>query len=344
MKLTVFPGRDLPAEMRARWSDLQAGDPALASPYFRPEFTAAVAGARDDVFVAVLDGGAAFFPFQRGALSVGTPVGGPLSDYHGVIGRGVEPRALLRACGLRAWDFDHLPAEQAGFAPWKRLETNSPVIDLTQAGAGGSAKLREQCARRHRKLAREVGEVTLEMHTEDDAVFRHLLAWKSAQYRVSGEFDIFATPWIRKVVETIRAQRDAPFAGSLAVLRAGGRPVAAHFGMRSGGVLHYWFPAYDAALGSYSPGTLLLLAIIDAAPAHGIRVIDLGKGGSFYKDRLANRAVPLWEGSVVAAPWLGAARSARTAAEGWVRRSPFIGAARRFGGWVRQLERARRFR
>ena len=230
MKLTVFPGRDLPAEMRARWSDLQAGDPALASPYFRPEFTAAVAGARDDVFVAVLDGGAAFFPFQRGALGVGTPVGGPLSDYHGVIGRGVEPRALLRACGLRAWDFDHLPAAQAGFAPWKRLETNSPVIDLTQAGAGGSAKLRQQSANRHRKLAREVGKVTLEMHTEDDAIFRQVLAWKSAQYRVSGEFDIFATPWIRQVVETIRAHRDAPFAGSLAVLRAGGRPVAAHFG------------------------------------------------------------------------------------------------------------------
>src|SRR5687768_15385075 len=60
-----------------RWRALQRENPGLQSPYFRPEFTQAVARVRDDVEVAVFeDQGKAvgFLPFQRCQLNMGKPV------------------------------------------------------------------------------------------------------------------------------------------------------------------------------------------------------------------------------------------------------------------------------
>src|SRR3954465_15727874 len=81
-------------------------EPRFESPYFCPEFTQALGSVRDDVRVVVIEndgrpGG--FFPHQRTAWRRGRPVGGPLSDYHGVI---AAPKAewgvveLMRAAGL----------------------------------------------------------------------------------------------------------------------------------------------------------------------------------------------------------------------------------------------------
>lgn len=323
MKLEVVRFRELSATHRARWAEWQAADAALASPYFHPEFTEAVAAVRDEVFVAVLGDGAGFLPFERGRWGIGRAVGGIISDYHGVIaqpGLAFDPRELVRGCELRAWYFDHLPAAQTAFVNWAAVQTGSPVVDLTQPASGGSAQWREQTARKRRKLAREVGAVEFEMQSMDDAAFAQLLDWKSAQYLASGAPDLFAPGWIRTVVAALRARHGVEFGGIFSVLRAGGRPVAAHFGLRSRGVLHYWFPAYDAALSSYSPGIVLLLDLLEAAPAHGLKVIDFGKGDASYKLRLANARVPLLEGSVVASPWLRAGRNGWATAMGWARR------------------------
>lgn len=337
MDLEVVRFRELTAAHLARWAEWQATDPALASPYFCPEFTEVVAARRADTFVAVIDGGAAFFPFER-RREIGHAVGGIISDYHGVIaqpGFCFDPVEIVRRCGLRAWDFDHVPAAQSAFLPWTRVQTGSPVIDLTLPAAGGSAQLREQTARRRRKLAREVGAVEFEMDSTDEAAFEQLLAWKSAQYAGSGAADLFKPGWIRNVVSAFRVRREPQFSGVLSVLRAGGRVVAAHFGLRSGGLLHYWFPAYDPALGACSPGIVLLLDMIDAAPPHGIRVIDFGKGDTTYKLRLANARVPLLEGGVVSSPWLRMWRHSSAAANAWFRRSPLLPIARRLRRVVR---------
>ncbi len=68
MDVTVIPGRDLDAELVRAWTELQVANPDLASPYFAPEFTQAVAAVRDDVEVAVVEERGqivAFFPFHR---------------------------------------------------------------------------------------------------------------------------------------------------------------------------------------------------------------------------------------------------------------------------------------
>jgi CelD/BcsL family acetyltransferase involved in cellulose biosynthesis len=332
MNLEVVRFRELTAAHVARWAEWQATDPALASPYFRPEFTEVVAARRADTLVAVIDDGRAFFPFERGLKGIGRAAGGILSDYHGVIaqpGFFFDPLDIVQRCGLRAWDFDHVPAAQSAFAPWAQVQTGSPLIDLRLPAAGASAKLREQTARSRRKLAREVGAVEFEMDSADDAAFERLLAWKSAQYLASGAVDLFKPGWIRNVVTTLRSFRDVEFSGVLSVLRVGGCPIAAHFGLRSRGLLHYWFPAYDPAFSALSPGMMLLLDVIDAAPAHGIGTIDFGKGDAAYKLRVANSRVPLMEGGVIASPWLRIRRRSHAAMDEWFRRSPLLPLARR---------------
>ncbi|MGO4573223.1 GNAT family N-acetyltransferase [Microvirga sp. 2TAF3] len=282
---------------------------------------------REDAFVAVIDGGEAFFPFQRNFLGFGRPIGGPVSDYHGLIASPdyrCDAAALVRACQLRRWDFDHVPAEQAVFTPWGATEAGSPVVDISSNAPIGSSQLHSLYNRRLRQLAREVGPVEVELETKDPEILRLCLDWKSAQYRRTGSIDLFARPWAQTLAKTIAAWCETEFAGTVSVLRAGGQPVAVHFGMRSKSVWHYWFPAYDPQFNHYSPGMLLLLAMISGASKLGIKTIDFGKGDATYKLRLANRTVPLIEGSVVTHRSLLVLSQSRANLLQWVRKSPLL--------------------
>ncbi|MGZ9100451.1 MAG: GNAT family N-acetyltransferase, partial [Brevundimonas sp.] len=71
----------------ALWRAMLAADPALSSPYFRPEFARVAGRISPDAAVAVFSRGGetvGFFPHQRrsGALQ---PLAAPMNDYHGVI-------------------------------------------------------------------------------------------------------------------------------------------------------------------------------------------------------------------------------------------------------------------
>ncbi len=287
----------------------------LFSPFFRPEFTQAVARVRRDVFVGVIDGGSAFLPFQRNFLGLGQPVGGPVSDYHGLIAppdyRG-DMLAIMRSCGLRTWCFNHVPAQQAMFEPWRVIETESPVVDLDQGEAPGSTALYADHRRKRRRLEREVGPVEVELQSTDPSMLEFCLEWKSAHYRRIGTPDLFLRPWARALMELIALHRKPEFSGMLSVLRAGGQPIAAHFGLRSRNVWHYWFPTYDPQFQRYSPGILLLLDMMAGAQKLGINMIDFGRGDNDYKLRIANRRVPLIEGTVVTNPLIWSCRSKLT--------------------------------
>jgi hypothetical protein len=66
MKITAVPADRLTPEQFQAWGDVQRADPALESPYFRPEFTQAVAAVRPGVvWVGVVEDGGGFFPFER---------------------------------------------------------------------------------------------------------------------------------------------------------------------------------------------------------------------------------------------------------------------------------------
>ncbi len=349
MKIRVIPGREIPPDLIGIWRVLQQSNPALVSPYFCPEFTQAVAAVREDVEIAVLEDGnrvVGFFPYQRGPQDVAVPVGGIFSDYQGLVcapGFECDPRELLKSCRIVAWDFDHLLTAQTCFAPFHLHTEPSPQIDVSRgyetyaAGrrAAGSEQIKK-CGNLMRRIEREVGPLRFVAHSADVTLLVRVLAWKSQQYLGSSKPDLFALGWTRPLVERIHAMQAEDFAGMLSLLYAGERLVAGHFGMRSWTVWHYWFPSYDEEIAKYSPGLILLLKMAEYAPSAGLRVIDLGKGLSLYKERLMSNAVELAAGSVELPSLRSFRRAARRKLHATVAASPLAGPARQLVRWGRR--------
>ena len=347
MTISVVAAKELDRDHISCWHRIQAETPLLASPYFAPDFIRAVAEVRDDVLVAVIEDGetTAFFPHQRRGAH-GRPVGSPLSDYQGIIARddaGIDPTSLLRACKLKVFDFDHLLAAQRTFASSHGRYEHSYVIHLETGfdhflQTKKAAHVMEiQTADRHRRgMESGLGPMCFVPHSTDPAVLERLLEWKRQQYRDTHVADVFAFPWSRKLLDRILDVQEHSFSGMLSALYAGDTLVAAHLGMRTATVWHYWILAYDHAHGRYSPGVLLLLEMLRHAEALGVVQFDLGKGRAQYKENLHTGTVLLAEGSCVLPSLTGAVHQARRRAEQWLRQSPLLPAARLL---ARQLDR-----
>lgn len=358
MKISVIGADELTADLTAHWRRIQDSCPELASPYFCPEFTLAVAAVRRDVRLAVMedrDGIAGFFPFQRNRMGAGKPVGGPLSDFHGVI---AWPRTqwdvieLLRACRLTSFEFGHLLASQAPFQSYHSTRADSHYMDMSRGFAGYTSGLRRSGSHllrdigyKRRRLAREHGDLRFVPHTDDPRVLRALLRWKSEQYRRSGLIDVFGVKWTIALLERIHATQTDGFAGLLSALYVGDRLAAAHLGMRSRTVWNWWFPRHDERFAKCSPGILLRLGAAEAAGELGIERIDLGLGDeSTYKPRLSTGRIPLAAGRVERPSLAAVIRKLRRNVEVRVRRSPLSSVLRAPGRLLTRLERQRRFR
>lgn len=332
MKISVIAPAELDRPARQRWRELQASTSALGSPYFSCEFTLAVADSRPDVRIAVLEEDNAvvgFFPYQV-RWGAGLPVGGCLSDHHGVIAAPDTQwrwEELLRASRLAYWQFDHLAAWQR---PQQMQVTDavSPGIDLS---CGFAAYKRGRLDAGHRigkldcqarKLARELGPLRFEANARDPRLLETVVQLKLEQCRRTGAIEFFSWPWTRALVERIHGIDDPLFGGRLSALYAGDTLVAAHFGMRSQRVWHWWFPVYDHAHARHSPGALLLLSLAEAAAAQGHELVDLGKGQDAYKDSFADCSLPLLEGCVTRPAVVTLMWQIKKDAGHWLRTSP----------------------
>src|SRR5262249_42787898 len=150
---------------------------------------------------------------------------------------------------------------------------------------------------------REIGPLRFVPESNDAAALAKVIGWKSDQYRKSAKPDLFAPGWIREAIECIFVTHAPDWSGALSLLYAGDRLISGHFGIRSHQVWHYWFPSYDSSAAKYSPGLILLLKLAEHAPVLGVRLIDLGKGMSPYKERLMNTWSPLVSGRLESSLW-----------------------------------------
>jgi CelD/BcsL family acetyltransferase involved in cellulose biosynthesis len=332
--VSVTAGARVSDDELDRWARLQERDDGLASPFFRPEFAQIVAAVRRDVEIGVVRGedAEAFFPFQRRRFSRGVPLGSRLSDYHGIVGAppaDLGAHELLARCGLRSWSFDAVVASQSIFQPYHRRARSSPTLELghgfrayvERRASAGSDQIGD-IERQAERLAAEAGRVRFEEHVDDAGTLELLLRWKSQQYVRTGAVDIFAFPWVRGAVSRAHATNGPNFAAPLSVLYAGDRAIAAHLGLRSASVWHYWLPAYDREFARYSPGLILLLRLAEAASLRGVGRVDLGKGDALYKRRLATAHVPLAAGSVEAGLPAAASAAALRGVDMLVRKTP----------------------
>lgn len=297
------------------WSEVQRSEPTLASPFFSAGFAAAFASVHGGVEAAVLreEGQiVGFFPFQRDPAGGGWAIAEPVCDFQGLVAGPdvqISPESLVASCGLSRWLFSHVIAEQGSFRPYRQVGYDSPFIDLS----GGFEIYREgrqrsgtqqlqQVERRRRQFEREVGPLRFEAASGDAESLRALMRLKSEQYRRTGSYDRFAIGWVVALLECLLECRGEDFGGMLSVLSTRGRLVAAHFGMRSRRIWHWWFPAYDREFARYSPGLILLVEMMRATEVLGLRRIDLGRGEALYKRRLMTGATTVYSGCVEVGP------------------------------------------
>ena len=313
MKIDVVSPSALSAADVARWSELQAADPAWDSPFLSPGWALATERSqpRDGgVSVAVLregDRAVGFLPV-RVAGAVAMPAGAPMNDYQALVaepGLMVDPRRLVDALGVQRLDFSHMLIEQTAFAPYMRGTALSYVIEAPEgyaayaAGrkAAGSGLIKDLDKRR-RKVEREVGPVRFTPLAACPNGFGALLAWKREQYRATGQTDVLAIPWTNALLSNLFEQRGEGFGGALFTLHIGDTLAAVQFNLLGRHTIHAWIIAHDASFERYSPGLLLFQDILKWMDETSYRTLDLGAGDYRFKLQLATLHKPVAHGFV----------------------------------------------
>jgi hypothetical protein len=187
------------------------------------------------------------------------------------------PHAVRGAVSTATWqahaaESRHQPAP---FVDWGSLASWDAFLAHAAARSPFAFKLSE---RKRKKLARELGAVTLRQADRDEDLIALGMRWKSAQYRRTSLWDVFRVEKNRRMfLEMCRR-------GMLDVraLEAGGKVVAMHAGMLHEGRYYYWMPAHDPDTSAYSPGTLLLEHLLEVAHENGWQ-FDFLIGGEPYK-------------------------------------------------------------
>ncbi len=332
----IMKAADLQEKDWAAWEQIRLSRSDLSSPFFHPRFTHVVAGVRDHVEVALLLNGeksVGFFPFLRDRRNTVQPSVGRLCESQGVIVReGVDwdPEELLRKAGLSAWHFDHMPASHSQLNPYFWEEKVSVFMDLSQGYEAYRTTIKNrgsslsQVERKSRKLAREVGPLRFELHSEDDAAFQSFIQWKTAQHERTGVLPVLKTPWVYHLLDQLRkVQADDGFGGSLSTLYAGDQLIAVHMGIQNQTALHIWFPTYNVTFDKYSPGLILLLEMAKAGAEIGLQRVDFGREEERYKTNFKTGSVRTAEGAVDLRPISGRLHKQWFATKQWIRASPY---------------------
>ena len=325
-RFDLMKWRELSPLDRQAWRAFRTADPALRSPYFDLGWLDAVDRARGDLHVVKASRRgepAGFLPFHPGLVGCARPAGGTFADWHGFVAAPdieIDAAAAL-AAGPATLRFEGTPAGDRALAPFAEGADHSNVMDLSGGfeayarPAGRAApKASSGFRRAMRKLEADGRAVELRIRDQRGETLDALMALKSQQYRRSGHTDVLAWGWSRRLMHALLQVREPGFEAVLSSLWIDGGLAAAHLGLKSGGVLHYWMPAYDPALSYYAPGSVLALELARAMAGEGVVEMDLGPGASVWKREFANAEVPLMRGVVHAASRQGRLNAAAFAA------------------------------
>jgi CelD/BcsL family acetyltransferase involved in cellulose biosynthesis len=329
--------RDLTPRDREAWRAFRNGNRALRSPYFDLGWCDAVDRARGrpvrpEGLERGARGGVSALPpaaFQRGAAG-GRDLCG-LARLRAEPGTALDARAAL-ASGPATLAFSGVPEADPALAPWTQKTGTSHLMDMAD-GFEAYARPKGRAApkaianlrRAGRKLEADGRSLRVVVEDSDRATLDALLRLKSAQYRRSGHADALSWAWSRRLMDVLFELRGDGFRAVLSSLWIDDELAAAHFGLRSGAVLHHWLPAYDPKFAAYAPGNVLAVEIARAAAADGVTEIDLGQGDYPWKKEFANASATAIKGVVH-----GACLAGRRNAAAWARCS--CGRPSRSGG------------
>ena len=300
MAIELIPANRLPLELQKDWRRLQLAEPRLAGPCFHPLLYQSIAEHVPGVMVAVritASGRHAFWPhLQTDGGRTARPV--PACDYQSAIAATDEQWDVcgsLRRMNLKRWYFDNLLAFAGAQPPRFSMAGRSPRV-LLDGGIDAYIAARKKAGRSgrnlrtHRRLMqRNHGPVRFVAQADGALVLPALLRWKADRFHGFAD-------WARGTIERIHSRRDPEFGSVLSALYAGDTLVAAHFGLRCDGILHYWFPGFNPEFSRYSASLLLIEDLVAELPRLQCRILDLGPGNEPYKEYFANASIEIWSG------------------------------------------------
>lgn len=341
MKIELLRPHELDASLMGDWSRIQRSNPALRSPFFRPEFMQVCAGVHEDVEIAIVEQAGrpvAFFPFHRVGRRMGLPIGKDMSDFQGVVAPADLDWSLddlMRACRLSSWSFNHAIERCDRLAGQTSTWDESPYVDLRggfetyrerkrQAGSTGLAGTERSC----RLLTRDLGNMEFRLCNGDLRQLPIVLEWQRENLQRQGTLFLERGSRREAMIDGLLAHQTPEFAGWFSTLHAGGRLVAGAIYLRSHERCHWWITAYDADCRKHSPGAVALLLALKAAAEAGITRVDLGRGMQELKRRLMSGLELVGEGSVELLPLVGTLRRAYARASHLLWNSPLKSAAK----------------
>ena len=203
----------------AIWRAMLEANPALASPYFRPEFARVAGRVSPGAAVAVFsrDGETVgFFPHQRrgGAMQ---PLAAPMNDYHGIIAFPGEAPSLEEAAEV-------LGAARLNLTAWvgpTGLGEDRRTVQVELDGSGYDGwyagrrvtfgKFFKDKERARRSMEAELGPLRVEHGLRDAALLDWLIDLKRDQYRRTGRHDIFACGWTADLLHALLKEEGEGF-------------------------------------------------------------------------------------------------------------------------------------
>jgi len=319
ISIDCVPARDLNSSLRSEWDAIRASSPALRSPFFSHTFFEAVGRVSPDNEAAIARQAGkvvGILPFQRSKNGMAQPVALGINDAHGMLATSdakVGTTDLLCAAGMKRFLFHAAPTDLPDIKRYEAGRTRAFLADLTVDPRGYEYFLKhnrdtiDRQGQKTRKLIRTKGPLRLDFDCRDPKMLDYLIELKGQQYRRSQIYDILSVDWIQRLLHDLHRNCDSPVRGLLSVLHAGDDPVAMHFGMLEGDLLHYWFPVYDTQYSYGSPGTVLFLEIAKQAVDQGVRAIDFGYGELPYKYKVCNVVTEMSFGLIDRSPFRRAA-------------------------------------
>ena len=316
LKVETIAPHELGPSEQSLWGSFAGADALYESPYFQPAYTLAAGAVAPHSRVAVLRRGEridGFLPFQRRAGLV-QPLAAPLTDYHGVVARPgaridlTEVVEKLRAdefrfSGLRTPD----PSQVEGEVRAAMVADVSEGFDAYMAARKAlHPRFFKDKARCERSLERDHGPLSFSFSREEEGVLDWIIALKRNQYRRTARHDIFACGWTEALLRQLVETAEPAFGPRFAVLRCGGRIIAAEMSLAAGPVCHLWFPVYDPDYARYAPGMLMTLHSVRGFAEEGGRLVDFGAEGEPYKAYFADPAAPALTGAVTGRGWRAA--------------------------------------
>ena len=176
---------------------------------------------------------------------------------------------------------------------WVRVaSTPCPWVAVRENTDATKALLSKKSLRRHRMALSRLGRLSVSHEYDATKIQKHLpkffeqhvSRWSLSSYPSLFNNDL-NQEFYRKLVVAFGPSRKIIFT----TLMLDGCPIAYHFGFLSNSKLLWYKPTFDVRFSRYSPGEVLLGALIEYALDHDLVALDFTRGDERFKNRFASK-------------------------------------------------------